>query len=456
MLVRSMKNLFLYLTSLAFLVTPALAKQVQLEAALANPLLKSGQTNKTFLKVGLTGFALEADQERTPVNVALVIDRSTSMSGGKIAQARDAARLAVQRLGAEDIVSIVAYDNSVEILVPATKLTDKTPVLKAIEKLEPTGNTALFAGVSKGADELRKFFSKEKVNRVLLLSDGQANVGPRSPGELGELGASLVKEGISVSTIGLGLGYNEDLMANLASKSDGNHVFVENEVDLVAAFDREFGDILSIVAQEVVVTMDFLPGVKPLRVIGREADIAGQQVTTMMNQLYSEQEKYVVVEVEVESGKVDETRRVADVAVSYANLATLTPDRLTSELSVRFSDQAEVVEAQANAPVMAACVLLVATENNEQAMQLRDKGDIAGAKQALFDNAAYLESSAHKWDSSALKDYGFSNLSQSAAIDSPDWSATRKRMIELQIENNRQIGHGSGFVFPIDNQKKTK
>mgnify|MGYP003380095548 CR=1 FL=1 len=76
-----------------------------------------------------------------------------------------------------------------------------------------SGSTPLFAGVSQGAPELRKFLDKNRVNRVILLSDGQANVGPSSPNELGRLGLSLGKEGIAVTTIGLGLGYNEDLMA---------------------------------------------------------------------------------------------------------------------------------------------------------------------------------------------------------------------------------------------------
>ena len=87
---------------------------------------------------------------------------------------------------------------------------------------------------------------------------------PDSPAALGDLGASLGKSGISVTTIGLGLGYNEDLMVRLAEKSDGNHAFVENSRDLSRIFEYEFGDILSVVAQDVKIKINCLPGVKPV------------------------------------------------------------------------------------------------------------------------------------------------------------------------------------------------
>ena len=169
-----------------------------------------------FVKIGLTGFKLDSKDKRAPVNVAIVLDKSGSMEGDKIAKAKDAAIAAIGRLGSDDIVSVVAYDSTVQVIVPATKLSDKESVIEQIRRIEAGGSTALFAGVSKGADELRKFLDKNRVNRVILLSDGLANVGPQSPSELGALGASLMKEGISVSTMGLGLDYNEDLMTKLA------------------------------------------------------------------------------------------------------------------------------------------------------------------------------------------------------------------------------------------------
>ncbi len=172
----------------------SLGSQVQLNVSMANPTLIAEKKQTTFMKVGLTGFKMKSRAQRAPVNVCIVLDKSGSMSGNKIAKAKEAAIAAVRRLGKQDIISIVVYDSTVQVIVPATKLTDKKSVIAKIRKIGSGGSTALFAGVSKGAAEIRKFLDKNRVNRMILLSDGLANVGPQSPSELGDLGASLMKE----------------------------------------------------------------------------------------------------------------------------------------------------------------------------------------------------------------------------------------------------------------------
>src|SRR5690606_13622280 len=127
------------------------------------------------------------------------------------------------------------------------------------------------------------FMEHGLVNRVVLLSDGLANVGPSSPGELADLGQSLGRDGIAVSTIGLGLDYNEDLMTRLASASDGNHMFAERPSDLEEAFGREFGDVLAVVAQRVNIRIECADSIRPVRVLGRDANISGQNVSLSMN-----------------------------------------------------------------------------------------------------------------------------------------------------------------------------
>ncbi len=184
------------------------AGQVHLNVQLAKPVLEANKKQTTFVKIGLTGFELKNDKERPPVNVSIVLDKSGSMNGEKIVRAREAAKMAIGRLNAKDIVSVVLYDSTVKILVPATKVSDKETIFAQIDQIGAGGSTALFAGMSKGADEVRKFLNEGRINRIFLPSDGQAKAGPKMPGELGELGASLAKESISVTTLGLGAGYN--------------------------------------------------------------------------------------------------------------------------------------------------------------------------------------------------------------------------------------------------------
>ncbi len=414
------------------------ASQVKLDVSLANPVLIAGKKQTTYLKVGLTGFEMTGKAKRTPANIAIVIDRSGSMQGEKIKQAKEAARIAVNRLNGDDIVSVVAYDDTVNVLVPATKASDRNTILAGIERIKADGSTALFAGVSKGAEEVRKFLARDRVNRVILLSDGLANVGPDTPGALGDLGASLFKEGISVTTLGLGLGYNEDLMSQLAQRSDGNHAFVEHPRDLVKIFNYEFGDVLSVVAQEVLVTIDCSAGIRPVKVLGRQADITGQNVVTAINQLYSNQEKYLMLEVEVPSGSVDRSRDVASVKVSYANMATKTTDTLTSTIAVRFSESERQVVEQRDKIVLEAAVLQVATERNELATELRDEGKLEEAKQLLIMNAGYLQEQAADLESEQLDSYAGENEEDSMNLAPSLWKGRRKRMRDVQYKNTQQ------------------
>ena len=176
----------LVLLALWVVLPAANAAQIQLDVALGNPVLLANEKQTTFVKVGLTGFEMKSDEARPSVNVAIVLDRSGSMSGEKIERAKEAAKMAIDRLAEKDIVSIITYDHTVNVLLPATKVTDKGYIKNEISKIQSGGNTALFAGVSKGAAEVRKFLEENRVNRVILLSDGLANVGPSSPAEVGQ------------------------------------------------------------------------------------------------------------------------------------------------------------------------------------------------------------------------------------------------------------------------------
>ena len=415
------------------------ANQVRLDAAMDKPVLLADKKQTAYLRVGLTGFAMEKDQQRTPVNIAIVIDKSGSMNGQKIKKAKEAAIMAISRLSSNDIISVVTYDRTVHVLIPATKVSDKESIFRIIRGVRAGGTTALFAGVSKGAEEMRKFLGQERVNRLVLLSDGLANVGPKSPDELGELGASLVKDGISVTTIGLGLGYNEDLMTKLAYKSDGSHYFAERADDLAEVFDNEFGRALSVVAQEINIEIKCFPGIRPVRTLGREGQINGQNITVFINQLYCEHEKFFILEVEVPPTAEGKTRKLAKVNINYGNLQTHTTDKLSSELEVTFSKSEELIEKRTNGNVMVDVVELIATERNELAMRLRDKGKIKEARKALLDNSIYLRSNAERYKavtkSKKLRKYDSQNRNDAENLDERNWKRQRKVMQKGQFDN---------------------
>ncbi len=427
----------------ALTLAPTLASaapEVRLRAELGTPVVLAGGTRTAYLKVGLTGFDLSDAKDRAPVNLAIVLDRSSSMSGEKIQRAKEAALMVVDRLRDDDIVSVITYDSVVEVLVPATRASDRATIRGRIARLDARGMTALFAGVSKGAQELRKFLSEDRVNRVVLLSDGQANVGPASPNELGQLGVTLAKEGISVTTLGLGDGYNEDLMSQLAAKSDGNHAYVAQASDLPRIFDAELGDVLAVVAQEVTVKVHLADGARPVRVLNREAEIRGQTAIVSLNQLYARQERFFLMEVELPAGTSGTSRAVASVDVSYANMVTGKTDRLSGSVGVGYATTLAEVEARTNKDVMVAAVEAIANEKSRLAVTLRDEGKVAAAQQVLLDNAAYLDQNASKYASTKLKASSTMNAVNAEEItkSSSSWQGTRKQMRKNQHEVSNQ------------------
>lgn len=440
---KSLLNTILGIASLSLIsLAPVQAQQVELRAELGTPVIEAGKKQTTFLKVGLTGFKLENEEDRTPANVAIVLDKSGSMRGDKLKNAKQAARMAVNLLNENDIISIVSYDSSVNVLVPATKVRDKAAIFKAIDRMRSDGKTALFAGVSKGAAEVRKFLNKDRVNRVILLSDGQANVGPSSPTELGDLGTSLSKDGITVTTIGLGTGYNEDLMANLAGYSDGNHAFVKDASDLGKIFKYEFGDVLSVVAQNVQIEIQCKNGIKPLRILGRDGTILGQTVRTNMSQLYSEQEKFVLIEVEVPAGKAKQEITLADVSVVYQNMQSRKQDRLADNMKLAYSDSKEDVKRALNRKVEASATRQVANEVSKEALRLRDSGKVQEAKKLLQKSARSIVKKAEELggvEAEALSSFGASvNEDADLIVEEKDWNKNRKSFKAKQYRLDKQ------------------
>ena len=414
--------------------------QLRLDTSMGQPFMLADKKQVAFLRVGLTGFTLSTRQDRAPVNIAIVIDKSGSMNGDKIVKAKDAAIMAIDRLNCNDIISVVTYDSKVNVLVPATKAADKEMIFRRIRNISAGGSTALYDGVSKGAQELRKFASDNRVNRLVLLSDGLANVGPQTPTELGRLGVCLIKDGISVTTIGLGLGYNEDLMTQLAYKSDGSHYFAESANELCGVFDSEFGRALSVVAQEIQITIKCVRGIRPVRLLGRQGRIEGQNVEVFINQLYSKHEKFIMLEVEVPETPGEHKRKIAAVNVSYSNLKTHATDRLSSQVEVNFSNSEELIERQINHDVMADVIELIATERNELALTLRDKGKMRQACELLLENEAYLKDNAVRYGSQKLKSYAEQQRQDRYNMDEANWVRRRKIMREQQFKNKSQQG----------------
>ena len=368
----------------------AAAVPVEVKASLDRPVLRAGEKQTAYLRIAIEA-AKRPSSHRAPMNIALVIDRSGSMSSDRrIENARKAAQLAVDRLGRDDILAVVSYDDKVEIEVPATKVTDADSIKDKIGRLKPRGSTAIHAGLLAGAEEIRKFKSKERVNRIILLSDGLANVGPSKASDFVSLGKELASEGITVSTLGLGNGYNEDLMAGLARAADGGHAFVQESADLSNFIAKEFDDTLGIVGQQAEIIVTLNEGVSPVRTLGRSAEINGNRIVYKVGALFGGADQIFVAEVAIASLSVAEQREIAKIEVAYTDPATGQRVSASGFAKARFSDDREACDKSLNPMVEREVATLLSREARQEAVKLRDEGKVEEARRKFDDNAKFL------------------------------------------------------------------
>lgn len=353
--------------------------------------LFAGAPQNIIVKVTLDAPPPPAHIPRPAVNLSLVLDRSGSMAGQKLTHAKAAAIEALKRLGHRDLFSLVVYDHTVESRVPAQSARYTEGIIPRIQQIEAGGNTALFGGVSQGAAEIRKHIEGEYIHRIILLSDGLANVGPSTPEDLGRLGVALSKEHISVTTIGVGTDYNEDLMARLSQKSDGNIYFVESSVDLPRIFSAELGEVLSVVARNVTIEVKTASGVTPVQIVGREGKIGVDSVEISMNQLYGDQEKYALIELTLPQSVPNQTLDIATAQVQYEDPFTGRQVRTTASATARFSEDPTEVEASTNIDVVREYQLNLNALAQEKAITLSDEGKNDEAVEALKATAAKLK-----------------------------------------------------------------
>lgn len=364
--------------------TPARAdKPIELSARFAQAVMTAGQKQRNYLRVALNG-CQRPPTERTPVNVAFVIDRSGSMRGARIAQAREAAAAAVRRLDKNDIASVVIFDDKIDLLVQAQPVDDHAAFIDRIRQIDTRGSTAIHGAVTEGAQQVRHNLDPRRLNRVVLLSDGQANVGPRRPEDFAILGRQLLAQGISVSTIGLGNQYNEDLMLALARASDGNHSFVGETTDLVQVFNKEFDDVLASCAQTVSIDVELKPGVRVVRALSRDGKIEGQTAQFQLNQVYAATEHYVLMEVEVDpTAAAGDNTDLGRVRVSYAGADSGERQTIETPIQARFSESTTEIAASRDNAVIESVVEQSVRARTAAAVKLRDEGRHDEA-QALF------------------------------------------------------------------------
>jgi len=358
---------------------------IRMEARLSHPYIGTGSSD-LFATIDLTG-AQVPGATRSPVNVALVIDRSGSMAGEKLFQAKQAARKLVEQLGDADRIAVIHFGSDVRAFksaraTPATK----EQILSYIDGIEDEGGTNIGDGLDAGKVQLLTARGEYKVNRIILMSDGEPTEGATAPGDLIQLARQIHDQGVTLSAIGLGTDFNEDLMQALAENGSGAYAYLRDGSQLATIFQKDLQQASTTIAREVNLKLDLPEGVELGDVLGYHAQQAGRSVTIPMADFSAGQVERVVVRLSVHAEKAGKAMDVTGVHLQYADLLKGGTAGAQARLSAMVTDRAEEIAKHQDKQATVYAARAQSAANMNQAADLLRKGDKGGAKKLLLDN----------------------------------------------------------------------
>ncbi len=260
-------------------------------------LVRAEARSTRYLRVQCTAPEAPTRIERLPLDIALVIDKSGSMSGRPIELAKEAARKAVTMLGPDDFVALVAFDARVELLAEGALLdsTHRRRLLQAIDRLAAGSSTNLSGGWLRGCEEVAASGREQSVARTLLLSDGHANNGITSAEELEQHAGALRARGVVTTTFGIGAGFDERLMEGMAREGGGNFYYLTDAGQLPDFLTSELGEALEVVARDAMLVLDVDEGMMVHCMDQRRMTHRDRTVKIALNDLVSREQVDVLL-----------------------------------------------------------------------------------------------------------------------------------------------------------------
>jgi Ca-activated chloride channel homolog len=416
----------------------------------------AGTGGETYLFFGVKateGLATRA----APLNLSIVMDRSRSMEGQRMQNALEGARGMIRRLRPGDTVSVVTYNTDTEVLVPSTTIDEdsRARVLFSLRDVEARGHTCVSCGIEAGLLEMAR--RGNGVSRMMLLSDGEANAGIRDPEGFRALAERAYAEDVSISSVGVDVDYNEQIMFAVAQASNGRHHFVREPSELTGVFDKELADLVKTVANDARVEIELASGVQLLEVYDRSFRREGDRIVVPLGAFAAGGEKTVLLRVRVPGG--DPGRHdVATVRMSYDDLVLDErgdcDGRLAAELTTDPREVSELDPAVETRLARAETVSALAAANEQFA-----RGEVAAAQRTIEDNRGRIrsrrDSAKKKAPKPALErldqdferqldtldkaEQGFSEAAQSAPAE-PSSSRAGKAQIRSNVDEAFSLG----------------
>ena len=346
-----------------------------------------------YLYVDLKADKVGEDRGRTPLNIAVVIDKSGSMADkNKLDYVKKAVSYIIDQVGTDDYVSIVTYDDYVDVLQRSAVIRDKYDLREKVSKLRAGGFTNLSGGMFEGYDQVNRSYMRGYVNRVLLLSDGLANRGVTDRFELADIVRDKNRsDGITISTFGVGNDFNENLMADIADYGKGNYYYIRNSYDIPEIFASELKGVRNLVGQGTKMRIKFPSRYLSLnKVYGYPYEITSDEIVIDFKDVFSEQTKGVLIKFDVKR-KID-TRLSFESELTYENVtADFRKVSEKSENTIEPSGNKYEYDKNRNESVAQNISVFEANDLMENALREADDGNYEQARNLLKDARGYMD-----------------------------------------------------------------
>ena len=361
---------------------------------LEHRLLAVERENRVHAMLELDTPAPETSGERPPLHLALVIDRSGSMAGPKLHYAKQSAAYLARRLAPKDQMALVVYDDEVDLLASMGQLHGE-PMIKTIDTIVSGGSTNLSGGWLKGIEEARRN-DEQATRKVLLLTDGLANVGITDSAPLTTMAGEAKKSGVGTTTIGFGEGFDEQLLTDMAVAGGGSSYYAASPDDAPGIFAQEFDDLVALVAQNVSVEIRPTSDVEVLGVLNDfpiTSVHGGLQVN--VGDSYADESRRVVFELQIPSMAKLGVATVAEVVIRYVTVGDEVAAReLKLPLTINMVSADEASKAAPDNEVVEEALILKSARAQAEARDKADRGDFKGAQELLRSTADELRRAA--------------------------------------------------------------
>lgn len=395
-----------------------------------------------FLGVWIDVPSVAKARVRAPVDLALVIDTSGSMEGAKIQAARASARSLVEHLADGDMLSVDTFSDGARSLVPPIKLTkeSRARVLSILSELGTGGSTNMFEGLQLAEAHVAQAPADHPVRRIVMISDGQANVGPSSPEALAELAGRSLMLGAQVTSLGVGLDYDERTLDAIAERTSGRLFHIGDPREMEGTLEREIALLSSTVADQATIEVVPAPGVELAGIEGARMEWGPGRVARIpLGALYAGQHREALVRVRIASSRPGQQRALASVRLTFHDPAEDDVERVQEVLArVSTSDDPAAVAEHESAQTHAMMATLEAARTELTAAQdvgagnfAQAQAQLAVAEQRLREEAARTrDDSARKKLDAAAKGMASARATAGAAAAAPA-PAARADVLEM-------------------------